>query len=536
MEPTFPMIINCFIREVQKCLKETDAEKKNKLQEDIKKSVVKFGEMFEAIVNSTNGADRILLQSAPVDLGIRYASPKLCSYYSGMLNSYAKLVEDTNGGEYAFCVYPALTSSCEAHIMFHKEEQHGKVCIIQIPENRIGNIPYVRQVLFHEFFHILPSQCRLRKDRADRLNRIYAMALWPFLIRRCKNMTEEYNEHLQNMLLPLLQDKCINHYEGKASDSREFYSITVKNYYANTIAKFLVEIQRMKVDCFMNCLETDPRPRSFQDYRKWENEVKDIRSQIFVNAMNLIYTDKIQAICNFYMLLFREPLSDLLAVIALRLPPKVYYKQLIWKTNGMPQPEELSENHLLYLRASFVTEILRNGMQSDLGRSKLTTDQRQLLETWENIESYGVCPEKEATLVKFMENMQVVSSEEERIFLSEVLKSVQKTGYADGSSEGSVGCGEIAIGDSNSSSVDSDTGTGNIRGGKKALPLHQDIRDEYKAYFRECCKLFFAYEQQKTTEQEKIEKFQRFREAYCLDQTEEADLVRYVGLRSWDLR
>lgn len=515
MEPAFPLVIQYFSDEVRDCLKETDVQRKEKLLTDIEESIVEFGEMFEAIVNSTNGADRILLQTAPVDIGLRYTAPKLCAYYSSMLNEFAELMKDENQGQYAFCVYPTLKSGAEAYIMFHESRRHGKVCIIRMPENRIGHIAYVRQVLFHELFHILPSQVRNRKDRADRLNRILPIGLWPYLLegenpsifmkKRCPGdsekdifLSEDEVVNLQDLLISKLPVQCNPNFENEDESSHKLYSIPVKQFFVDTIVGFLAKFHAKGLDDFLPCFNSGDIRRNYKQYCEMESKVKEVQGRVLKNSLRLIHNERVVDICNFYMLLFREPLSDLLSVLVLQSTPCDFYRHLLTKTDGLPLPEEVDNNlHLLYLRAAFVTEILWD----DSVFCSLTERQRQLIEIWKSADSYQECV-SEPALKEFVHHMICFLSQQERTFFQNIDPEFARELPQQKGQSG--------------------------ESGKITMPLTPYIHEEYIKYFRDCCSRFLLFEGAHETE------FADFRTRYQLNSSNDLALAKYISLRSWE--
>ncbi len=106
MSPIFPLMVQYFDNRIKAYFQTEIGKQKVEIGEDIERSVVTFWEVQEAIIQSSNGADRILFQSAPLDSGAHYVAPNLFSYYSEVLISFSELCIDEriSKNHYAFCV------------------------------------------------------------------------------------------------------------------------------------------------------------------------------------------------------------------------------------------------------------------------------------------------------------------------------------------------------------------------------------------------------------------------------------------------
>lgn len=154
-------------------LQEEDSEEARNeiamIAKEMDTAVSSFWEMIETAEQSIWNASRLANPEMYALNSISYVAPKLYVFYSNMINELADLyTEIETGGEekrYAFCVNPTHGRYPRTKILFETRIEHGKVCLIYLPEENIAEIRNNQFILLHEFYHVLPSGARLRNER-----------------------------------------------------------------------------------------------------------------------------------------------------------------------------------------------------------------------------------------------------------------------------------------------------------------------------------------------------------------------------------
>ena len=225
MSPAFPLMVNYFVNRADAYISSKLEKERVEILEDIERSIVRFWDVHESIIQSSNGADRILMQTAPIDSGVHYAVPKLCAYYSELLNTFANLLNEESKNHYAFCVYPTLNSQAEAELLFATMKQRGKVGVIRVPGKDIANVEYITALLFHEFFHIIPGGLRLRKKRALFFLNILLYDIDALLIGDLKFEDDKSKEKLREYLFGKLCGTILEELRKHEKGDRLFYRV-----------------------------------------------------------------------------------------------------------------------------------------------------------------------------------------------------------------------------------------------------------------------------------------------------------------------
>lgn len=366
LKPAFPLVVTYFLEQVSECLEleENASGTRTGIIQDIEKSLIEFDGFFDAIVRSTNYADRILIQTAPMDTAMRYVSPKLCTYYSLLLDSYVKLISGEQNGGYAFCVYPSLNQVAEAHILFQTRQKSGKVCVIRVPGRHFSNVKMIRTWLMHEMFHVIPSEnMRLREKRHGPYLYMILYRLEVCLLKGCDRTKFSIDEkEVRKLLIEPVMGKITAELEKQEKNKRIFYSESLKNICVKEIRNLLYEIQETGQERFIEyVIEKSGKERVFNSMSKLpaiRNNFVQIRSNIY----QIIANSEIENICNFYMNVFREVFADLFTVITLHLSKNGYFNALeayLWKEKK--DEDEKYDRISLLIRAAFVVEVMCGG-------------------------------------------------------------------------------------------------------------------------------------------------------------------------------
>ena len=359
--PVFPLMVEYFCDRAEAYKNEESEIKKIMILEDIESSVVKFWEVHEAIIQSSNGVDKILFQSAPIDTGQRYAAPKICAFYSELLNSLASIfVQDNKDiGHYAFCVYPTMNSQAEAILLFSTMKKRGKVGIIHIPGKRIADVRYMISLLLHEFFHVIPGRLRARKKRARLFLNVLLYDLEDTLMGELDfygSSVEDDKKRLQQYLFGELVNVIIEEIENKEVEDRFFYSEEIVRDYVRKIRKHLWELKDRQLSDMVRNVFPNLENGKFSDYCKKREIVKEWYFKINGHISSVLSGPYIQKKCRFYMGVFREAYSDLLAVITLGLSPEEYLS--VFRYTKQDIDHELKRIGL-FLRGFFVMETMK---------------------------------------------------------------------------------------------------------------------------------------------------------------------------------
>lgn len=358
MSPAFPLMVRYFDNRAKAYMLSKTEMERVEIFEDIERSVVGFWDVHEAIIQSSNGADRILMQTAPIDSGVHYAVPKLCAYYSELLNSLANILDGDEGGtesHYAFCVYPTLNSQAEAELLFTTMEQRGKVGIIRVPGKDIADVEYITTLLLHEFFHIIPRELRLRKNRAQLFLKILFYDLDSIVMENLEFKDKGSKERLRKFLFEKLAEKIKEEMRSHKPEDRLFYSRDIKEYYTN---EFIKQLQDINESTLLDMVEYLYPGRQFEDFKEYTEKrgpVKKWYSQIRMNVWGVCTSSIIIKHCSFYMGVFREAYADLLSVISLNLSPERYFSVFHYT---QPDVDENLRRIGLFLRAFFVKEVM----------------------------------------------------------------------------------------------------------------------------------------------------------------------------------
>ncbi len=393
-----------YISEAEDCMGAKSAKARTAIFQDIEDSIISLYEMFDAVKNSEDKAD-------------------YCGRYSFMLDQYAGAVNTA----FLFCVYPSVRSHVETRIIFR-----GEVCLIGVPENRLTDKSFTEHVLIHELFNVLPGWPKRKNVRAVRLTDIYIHVLWPFLTIGIGELSDDENDRIQNLALANFRTRTINRVGMENQFSNALDSGPLRDYFVQQITKLLVELPRqLKIEKMIRIVSPDTWPKDFDEYRRYDERARMIRNTLIFNAENLIVRNKVGDMCDFYMTLIRDTLSDLLSLIALCEGPGTYFKNLVWQMGSkMVDYDDYAGNtQSVYLKASLIAEIMNSPAVFDISEEGGLTKQMTRFEMWRDAGQYFDSPEDKELRV-FYERVRAVSSEDGRKLWDEVLGTEDKDGRA----------------------------------------------------------------------------------------------------------
>lgn len=371
LKPAFPLFVKyfanrfwAFVNPVLPLSREQYTEKEDIL-EDIDQSVTRFANAMEDIIQSTNAADRMVVQTAPVSSDLLSFSPKICAYYSMMLNSLAEILQDDEEIKYAFCVYPSLKYRPEARVLCSTMEESGKTSLIQVPSSSLLNVEYLRIVLLHEMFHVITfKNTRKRKERAVSYLHILLYALRDELSSELPVGVAIRDEKLDELIFRQIKEDVEKHFSENDEDDRKFYGKKIQQFYADTIIKQLVTLPELSRDKIYDALFADRSDR-YSEYIEKMDKCEAIRASLGKRALQLMAHNSVEKICEFYMTIFRETLSDISGVWVLKLDPDRWIRSFRYTPHT--QNEYLWEP-VIYLRACLVCATLMMEKENTNGR------------------------------------------------------------------------------------------------------------------------------------------------------------------------
>lgn len=492
--PAFPNIVVYFEDRVNACMEERPEKQKALIREDVEHSIVEFCEMFDTIIHSTNMVDQILFQTAPLHTGIRYTAPKLCAYYSQVLNQFARILQDNKNDQYAFCVYPTLNSKAQAVILFETMEKTGKVCVIRVPGHQIAAVDRMLLLLFHELFHILPGEGqRRRRERAGLYWQVLLYAMTEKIYSGCKLSSEEVGA-LDGYFISSMAERLNRELLETVSGDRRLYS---RHLQERTLSEFLRVLQRIGeegIEDYKNILYKGKNWNTFTEYRDNAKRVKDIYGNVRKNVQVLLINNRFISEADFYMKLFREPFADMLTILLLRLSPAQYF-------NGVGYQEKNKKNvygrDLLGYRMYFVVKTLMENYY------KASDEQKRLLDQWKNWQN----DDKDNIFVEYFLKIECMLKEEE------VPQPPNPAGAAATSNHRHAAQQEGKWESARTTQV----------------IMNSVICEKYLDYFRNCCAEFLEMEREKSIE------FQKLRDNYGLFYNNHQKVFEVVCKRKWEL-
>ena len=311
--------------EIAKC--ELDVREKRELIDDIEDAVDRMTSVYKNVIDSTANSDRQMLSSIPIDTSIYELSPKICAFYSLILNKLVEMFEE-DSGKYAFVLHPTLKNNTETKIMFERRKKSGKVVIIYISESIIEMFDVVSVFIVHEAFHVLTKKERMRKSRIKSFIELMLAGMKQLLFENIIfNNQEKENEKIVEELLKLFFFDCQEEaliWANKEEDSREFYSGNVKEW-GNRY--------------FRNCLKNKPLEKlireliaegvvekSYKQFKSNCEKEEQIIGQLQSNVSNVLYENKTMSLAKQFVFIQREVYADIACILTLQLSSDEYQK------------------------------------------------------------------------------------------------------------------------------------------------------------------------------------------------------------------
>lgn len=359
LDRTYPMFENYFLERVNAY----QAEKDDEIIQDIDDSIETFWEAEDAILHTTNAADRIVIQTAAIDTGLRYVGLKLCYYYSEMLRELGEIFYPSKS--YGFIVSPTVKDTTTAIVLFRTNTNHGKVSSIRISESSIADVWIMNILLLHEFYHICPAELRLRKERAVKLIKILT---YDILDSVTKDI--EQNEEMLSFMANSINDSCVTKLKNQPDDSRGYYGANILETISETLIEDVASWLNITTDHIMTWFSGDYN-RNYDCFVQASNKANDINTQLRDNILGIIACGRIKLICSNYMQVFREAYCDLMGVLTLRIKPETFIESFNYKPFNESLKDDCAQ---LGLRLFFVLQAITYKLPKDIAAALKEND------------------------------------------------------------------------------------------------------------------------------------------------------------------
>lgn len=309
------------------CAETGNVERKKRVISDIENSISQMTEVCKNIFDTTANAERQMFQSLSIDTNMYELSPKLCAFYSSMLEKVVALFTEGKR-EYAFVMHPTLRSTIEARLLLETREESGKVVIIYISESVIEKFNLVPVCLMHEAFHVITKQERHRKSRAINFLENMSECMEHFLFSDVVFSEDlESDSHTKEELMNFWFGdvrKLVQEWKQEPEGSKRFYSKNLVKDVTDKIRKCLAVISaNLEKTIFQFACEEAIK----KDYASFKGEIErisGITDQIRVNLNNIILSNKVSEAASLLIFLYRETYADIACLLMLELDAGQY--------------------------------------------------------------------------------------------------------------------------------------------------------------------------------------------------------------------
>lgn len=366
--PVLKLYTEYFIKEVGIYLESASGNEKMSLLEDLESAVDLMTNFYKDITESSNFADKNLLQAIPLKVNIHDYYIKQCSFFTEGLNQLIGLVqksEKETTENYAVGIHPTVRKDARADILFEKRKESGKVIIIQVPEHQFFDVNILFNCLVHRVFFVLSKRFRQRTLRAECFYKIIMKYMVFELLGPEKDARESMlNTALVEHWLEPFQ-KAIQEELNSNSEERKYYFSQLKNFYINKLNLEMKEIL-MNVDQvdvkkkLLNSKTNDSLELYGDEYQKVLWKLKTVRD----NICNIFIGDKIHKYVEFVSLMMRDTYADLLMIMTLDLRPEKYVATFRGISAG-GTVISLEKDFPTFLRMGLVFLTIGQGIEND---------------------------------------------------------------------------------------------------------------------------------------------------------------------------
>lgn len=496
LNPFFPLAVEYFCKQIN-AYKDAVKNQANlnaeqipamDIYEDTRKSVLSLSEAVEFVIQTSNKADRMVIQSVPINSGLLYSAPKMSAYYSEMLNELASILQNNQKVKYAFCVFPSIQYRSEAKVLFLTRQEPGKIALIRIPSVDLLQVNHIRIWLVHELFHVvlIPESAR-RKERANYYLKILLHDIGGKLFTGIRELEQTKRECLEKLVFKTVTDEVISVLSKKTEGDRIFYSRQIQAFFASELLQGVTGVMNLRHTDIYNCLY-QKEPSNFQEFEDCMASCEEINQKLAENALELLNNSTILEVSDLYMRIFREVLSDLSTIWTLRPKPDTWFESFQYHTDD---PNDRIKTPTQYMRIALVILTL---VQAVNYVEKENSDDYNYLEKW----------------VQFKDNL---------------LNPTSPDGFRDGIKD------YIEVFFEEQESIKAQ---GNIDPDKIKVLEYKAIYDYYAEFFLQGFKSIILFETKEKA------KFEAFKDSYCVkdhsgtDEEENFAIIEHLAKRRWE--
>lgn len=312
------------IQQIQIALECSEVERKREYIVDIESSISEMTDVYKNIMGGVSNAERQMFQSLSVDIKIHDLSPKLCAFYSSILEAVVTMFKE-NGMEYAFVLHPVLHSTIEAKVLLEKREQSGKVVIIYVSENVIEEFDLVSICLLHEAFHVLTKSERMRSNRARcfLLQMVEQMGYQIFHDVSFRRNDPEIKEMLLKYWFREVKEQLMQ-FGQRAEDDKGFYARQIAIEIENKVKEYLRDVDTDAENVIMDTISQSKGVTNYSNYLDQAHDAEKNSKKIRRNIFYIVSENLIAEIAERIMFIYRETYADIACILLLQLRPELY--------------------------------------------------------------------------------------------------------------------------------------------------------------------------------------------------------------------
>lgn len=318
-----------FIEQVKAARGEMNVAKKRLLIDDIENAVDRMTGVYKNVIDSTANSDRQILSSISIDTSIYELSPKICAFYSVILNRLVQMFEGNNV-KYAFVLHPTLKNNTETQIMFERRQKSGKVVIIYISESIIEKFDVVSVFILHEAFHVLTKAERMRKERVMSFVTLMLSGMRQELFKNVIfDEDTSRNKKIEDELLGKFFfdiKKEVDKWNEKGKNDRKFYGKYIRQWGNGYFGKSLRNINGSLEKWVRETTLGNISGKNYGEFCKACEREELVINQIQNNLSNAMSVNTALSLTDGFLFIFREIYADIACILTLQLEPGEYEK------------------------------------------------------------------------------------------------------------------------------------------------------------------------------------------------------------------
>lgn len=369
-------------------LDQSRAVEKKKIINDIEEAVSQFSNVYKNVVDGTANSDRQMFSSLAVESNIYDLSPKLFAFYSRVLEKLVEIFkkEDT----YAFLLHPTIKNNIEIVSLFDKREEHGKVVIIYIPENKIEDIKNIPIFLLHEAYHVLSNEFRHRFERTWFLNTNIILGIEQCIFQGV-NLDKDSTKDKK------IKEYLMERWFGDTStiDEMKKWPWDDRRFYGQSITKILCKVWENNLKRVLDTLPKDLinaiaqfdfnaeifSPQLYNTLIVTENTIRN-------SIIKMLRENTVINMLSEHLEIYQESYADLACLLTLK-PSILLYKNVFRDTIPFKITDEEYSDNKRELRMLSVARIVQNCNFSDKEKwaEYVSEQERKLLKPSRSYES-----------------------------------------------------------------------------------------------------------------------------------------------------